>query len=206
MEMGLLGGLGLLLSAPFAWWQNQAAKWRLLSPHEINLRRATQPLGFIAVLAWFVWVMGARTIRGALAPVLLLDPAANWLPLALLAALLLYGFASFLAGVRGCWGVRSDPMLPVRAFARLALGGGGLALLMSNEVTRRTAPDLWTALGWLLVTFVAVWWAAVAAARLVLLNVGGGSALGLVNRHIRQTQVVMRPARARRWWMFWKFW
>ena len=177
MEMGLLGGLGLLLAAPFAWWQKQAAKWRLLSAHELNLRRATQPLGFIAVLAWIVWLFGARTIRGALAPVLHLDPAANWLPLALLAAVLLYGFASFLAGLHGSWGMRSDRMLPVRAFARLALGGGGLALLMSESVTRRTTPEQWTACGWMLLSFAAIWCAAIGGARLVLLSVGGGSAL-----------------------------
>ena len=45
------------------------------------------------------------------------------------------------------------------------------------------------------------------AVRFLLLTVGGGgNALARVNRHIRQTRVVMRPARRRPWWMFWKFW
>jgi hypothetical protein len=113
------------------------SKARLLSPHELNLRRATQPLGFAAVLAWGVWVLGARTLRDLLAPELH-NPVANWLPLALLGTLLLFGFAVFTVGLRGCWGVRSDGLLPVTALARLALGGGGLALLMSGSVPRRT--------------------------------------------------------------------
>lgn len=196
------GALGQLLAAPFIWWQDRDRRRRLISPHELNLRRATRPLGYVAVLAWTVWLFGARSLRDLLASELH-DPAANWIPLALIGAALLYGITSFAVGLRGCWGVRSDGFLPMTAAMRFALGVGGLVLLMSNEVTRRTAPDLWTASGWMLLTFVAVWNAAVGAARFVLLAIGDSTALGLVNRHIRQTQIIMRPVRPRPWWKFW---
>jgi peptidoglycan hydrolase-like protein with peptidoglycan-binding domain len=37
----------------------------------------------------------------------------------------------------------------------------------------------------------------------VLVTMGGGNALARVNRHIRQTQIVIPPARPRPWWHFW---
>jgi hypothetical protein len=201
---GIFTALALLLLAPFQWWHARAQKLRLLSPHELHLRRATRPLGVVAVLAWGVWLLGARDIGGAFAP-MLLHPAANWLPVALLAAVLLYGLASFITGASRCWGMRSDGLLPVRAFFKCAVGGGGLWLLwVSNaDVARGFDAAPWGVALWLLLVAASVWCAVVGAARLVLLTVGGGNALALVNRHIRQTQIVMRPARRRPWWKFW---
>lgn len=202
-EMSSGGALGSLFAAPFTWWQNRARKRRLLSTHELSLRRATHPLGLVAVLGWAVWLVGVPTIRSALAPVLR-DPSVNWLPLALLAAGLLYVLVSLIVGLSGCRGVRSDPMLPMWACVQLALGGGGLALLMSGAVlrARSNVPDFWMAGSCLLLSFAAVWCIAVGGARLVLLTLGGGNALRTIQRGINRKNAALRPAR-RHWWQWW---
>lgn len=201
---GIFTALALLLLAPVQWWQARAQKLRFLSPHELNLRRATQPLGVLALLAWLAWLSGARDLASIAAPVFL-HPSDNWLAAMPLAALLLYGLASFVAGAAGCWGVRSDRMMPFWAFVRLAVGGAGLRFLWLPHIDLARAFNAapWMAALWLLLVGASIWCAVVGAARLVLLTIGGGNALAIVNRHIRQTQMAMRPVRLRPWWKFW---
>jgi hypothetical protein len=204
---GLLTALAALLVLPLQWRQARAQRLRLMSPHELHLRRATQPLGILALMAWAVWLLGARDIGNALAPVLLL-PSDNWLP-ALLAALLLYGLVSFVTGASRCWGMRSDGMMPFRAFVRVALGALGLRYLWLWNVDLArgfdAAPGL-TAL-WLLLVAASIWCAVVGGARFLLLTVGGGSALRRMTGVIAAKNAPMIAVRRRRpFWMFWKFW
>jgi hypothetical protein len=201
---GVLTLVAALLVAPFELWQAHAQKRRLLSPHELNLRRATQPLGLLALLAGCAWLLGVRDVAAALAPVFL-HPSDNLVLAVLPLAGLFYGVASFVTGAGRCWGVRSDGMLPVWAFFKLALGVGGLWLLRDM---RGPSDDL-AALFRLALDAMALWCAVVGGARFLLLSIGGGNALARVQRHIQQTQIVMRPvspARLRPWWLFWKFW
>ena len=204
---GLLTALALLLLAPVKWRQARAQKLRLLTPHELNLRRATQPLGVVTLIAWGVWLCGARNIAADLRPVLL-HPSDNWLPAVLLGAVLLYVLASFIAGASQCWGMRSDRMLPVWAFVKLALGMAGLRFfwLWNVDLGRGFVAAPGMAALWLLLVAASIWCAVVGGARFLLLTRGNGNALARVLRWINQTQTVMRPAHRRPWWMFWKFW
>ena len=205
---GLLTLLAMLLLAPFEIMQARAQRLRLLAPHELHLRRATRPLGVVALLAWGSWLCGARGIAHAFAPVVL-HPSDNGLLAALLGAVLLYGLASFVTGASRCWGMRSDGMLPVWAFIKLAAGVSGLRFLWLWNVDLArgfdAAPGM-TAL-WLLLVAASIWCAVVSAARFVLLTVGGGSALRKMGGVIAAKNAPMIAVRPRRpWWMFWKFW
>ena len=193
--------LALVLMLPFSIWQGQAQKRRSLLPHELNLRRATQPLGVAAVAAWAAWQFGTRDIGELLRPIMQ-KPAEHWLAAVLLCAVPLYGLASFIIGARRCWGMRSDSMLPVWAFLELAAGVAGLRALgvWGDGLTR--ALDLGRELRLLLVA-VAIWCMVVGASRFVLLTIGGGNARARITKHIEQTQVVMRSAQPRPWWQFW---
>jgi hypothetical protein len=201
---GILTMLAMLLFAPFEMMRAGAQKRRLLTPHELNLRLATRPLGVAALVAWGVWLFGANNVGTLLAPVFL-HPSDNWLPAVLLGAVLLYSLASFIVGASQCWGARSDRMLPVWAFFELAVGGGGLRFLWLWNLDLARALDVAPKIAalWLLLAAVSIWCGVVGAARFLLLTVGGGNALGLVQRHIQQTKIVMRPVRPRPWWKFW---
>jgi hypothetical protein len=192
--------LGALLLIPIEMAQASAQKRRLLSPHELNLRRATQPLGFIAVLAWCAWFFGVPDITQALTP-LVFDPAANWLPFGI-AALLFFGMASFISGASRCWGMRSDGMLPARAFCKLAIGVIGIFLLRQNKPTISPGGEIWPALLWFALHIAAVWCVAVGAARFILLTIGGGSALRIMTHAANKRNAPLVPAR-RRWWQWW---
>jgi len=201
---GILTAFALVLLAPVQWWQARAQKLRLISPHELNLRRATQPLGVLALLAWGVWLFGAQDIGVALRPVLL-HPSEYWLPALPLALVALYGLACFFAGASQCWGTRSDGMLPFWAFVKLALGVAGLWFLwLSNidlaRVVDLAAPEM-TALR-LALTVASIWCAVVGAARFLLLTIGGGNAFASAARWSAQTQIPMRPVRLS-WWRWW---
>jgi hypothetical protein len=189
--------IAALVLIPIELWQLHARHKRSLAPHELSLQRATHPLGGIAVL---LFVFGFASIEDALTP-LVVDPAVHWLSVAALAAVLLYGLASFITGASRSWGVRGDGMLPARAFIKLSAGVVGL-LMISSE-TRAGVDDNSRALLLLVLGAISVWCAVTGAVRFVLLMGGGGGALGRVRRYIRQTQVVMRPARSRPWWRFW---
>jgi hypothetical protein len=189
----------VLLFAPFEIWQAHVQKLRTLSPHEINLRRATQPLGLVSLLLSALWLSGAQGVGDRLADIAR-HPADNTLPAALLGAALLYGLTSLITGTRRCWGVRSDGMLPVRSFFKLALGVAGLVLL------RRGWPrvdDTWTSLLWIVVSATSIWCAVVGAARFLLLTVGGGNALRVINKQLNRRNAPLRPAHLRPWWRFW---
>ncbi len=193
---GLFTLLAMLLLAPFQLWQEQAQKRRLLSPHELNLRRATQPLGVAAVLLWVASLHGARDIGGVLADLAARIPDKG--PVAVVVgAVLLCGLASFVIGLRGCWGARSDRMLPAWAFFKCAAGVGGLVLLRRNAGGWMDGGDIWMSLLWLALNSAAVWCATVGAARFLLLTVGGGDALRIAGRIRKQRNAPMRPAK--RW-------
>lgn len=198
---GMLYLLALLLLLPFHLWQAQAEQRRLLSPHELNLRRATQPLGLVALLAWAAWQFGTRDV-GELLRSIMLNPVDNWGLAALLCAGPLYGLASFIIGAWHCWGLRSDGMLPVWAGCKLAVGVIGLRILgvWGDDMTRTFdfGPELRLCL-----VAVSIWCTVIGGTRLMLLTMSNGNALRVVKKHIQQTQVVMRPVRRRPWWRFW---
>lgn len=192
--------LALLLLTPWELWQAHLRKVRSLSPNELNLRRASQPLGLMAVSMFIVWRFGLSDDVAERFVPLVSDPAENVVPAALLAGALLYGLASFLTGAARSWGVRGDGLLPTRTFLKCAAGVVGLMLLHTET---RGGGDFWAELWQLPLETVAIWCVVTGAVRFFLLSVGGGSALGRVRRHIRQTQIVMRPVRSRPWWRFW---
>jgi len=201
---GLLTACAALLFAPLQWWRARAQKLRLLGDHELHLRRATHPLGVLALLAWGLWLLGARDVGGAFGPVFL-HPSDNWPAAALLSAVTLYGLASFVVGAGQCWGMRSDPMLPFWAVVELALGVAGLRYLWvwNVDLARgfEVAPGF--AALWLLLVAASIWCAVVGFGRLFLLMTGGSNALALVNRHMARGQLTMRPVRSSPWW--WPF-
>ncbi len=203
---GIFTLLGLLLLAPFQLFMPAPGQGRLdLTPHELYLRRATRPLGVLALIAWGVWSFGARPVGDALGPVLLL-PSEYWLAAAPLAVVPFYGLACFIAGARQCWGLRSDGMLPFWAFVELAAGGAGLWLLWLSHIDLARALDLTAhelmALR-LALNGAAIWCATVGGARFLLLTTGGGNAFAQAARWGAQTQIQMRPVQLRPWWQFW---
>jgi hypothetical protein len=198
---GIFTALGLLLLAPFQLLQGAGEP----TPHELHLRRATRPLGVLALTACGVWFFGAGKVGDALGPVLL-HLSQNPLLAAPLALVPLYGLVCFVAGARQCWGLRSDGMLPFWAFVEFAAGAGGLWFLWFAPVdlaralhqVMREQPALWLALNG-----AAIWCAVVGGARLLLLTVGGGNAFAQAARWSAQTQIQIRPVRLGPWW--WPF-
>ncbi len=201
---GLFTALGLLLLAPFQLFMQAPGQGRL-DPHELHLRRATRPLGVLALIAWGVWLFGASKVADALRPVLL-HPSEYWLAAVPLAVVPLYGLACFIAGASQCWGLRSDPMLPFWAFVELTAGVAALWLLWLSHIDLARALDLAApdimALR-LALTAPAIWCAVVGGARLLLLTIGGGNAFAVAARWGAQTQIQMRPVRLAPWW--WPF-
>ena len=199
-----MGGSGLatlcavLLFAPFEIWQAHAQKLRTLSPHEINLRRATQPLGLVALLLCALWHSGAEGVGDPLADVAR-HPADNMLLAGLLGAALIYGLASLITGTRGCWGVRSDGMLRVRSFFKVAIGVAGLAAVRGGWPR---VDDGWSLLLWIAVGAISVWCVVVGTGRFLLLTVGGGNARRAILHHISHRNTQLRAAR-RPWWRLW---
>jgi hypothetical protein len=197
---GILTLAAMLLMIPFQLWQEHAQNVRSLSPHELNLRRASQPPAFAAVTLFYVWHFNLGDDIANIIATPAAEPAANWPMFAVPTCVLFYSMASFITGACRSWGVRSEGMLPVRAFLKLITGIGGLIWLNSET---RAGGDFWLALLWLVLFTVSIWCVVIGAVRLLLLTVGGGSPLVQVQRHIRQTRIVMRPARSRPWWRFW---
>jgi hypothetical protein len=195
---GILTLCAVLLLLPFELWQAHAQKLRNLSPHELNLRRATQPLGAATLLLAGWWLFGDLGAGQALEKITHHPADHPWVS-ALLGGALLYVSASFITGMRRCWGTRSDGMLPVRAFLKMALGFGGLALLHSGWPV---VVDARTHLLWLAIGAASIWCISVGAARFLLLTVGGGNARRAVQRHINQRNAPLRAAR-RPWWRLW---
>jgi hypothetical protein len=189
----------LLLFAPFELWHAHVQNLRTLSPHEINLRRATQPLGLLALLLSALWLFGADGAAGDALDDFVRHPSDNLKPAGLLGAALLYGLASLITGTRRCWGVRSDGMLPVRALFKLVLGVVGLTLLR-HGLPR--SDDIWMELLPLALGAASVWCVVVGSVRFVLLTVAGGNARRAVLRHITARNAPLRAAR-RPWWRLW---
>ena len=84
----------------------------------------------------------ARGISASRSRPVLLHPSENWLPVVLLAAPLLYGLASFIAGASQCWGMRSDPhvaVLGLRQARRAAWPGCGFC---GSRISTWRAPSM----------------------------------------------------------------
>jgi hypothetical protein len=196
----LLALLAILLGL----WLTGARERHNPSPHELNLRHATRPIGAAAVgLALASPVEGVRPLHDELVH-MLHDPASNWLACALLGLVATYGAASFALGAHRCWGIVGDGLLAARAFFRLAWGT--IAILYLRRFYPWHALDgPFDGLGTGLragVGYIGLWCVVTGAGRFALLVSGGGTALARVSRHIRRTQLVMRPA-SHPWWKFW---
>jgi hypothetical protein len=193
-----------LMAVLLGLWLSGARERRNPSPHELNLRHATRPIGAAAVgLALAIPVSVVPILHDELVN-LLHDPASNWLACALLGLVVTYGAASFVLGAHRCWGIVGDGLLASRAFFRMAWGAVAILYL------RRFYP--WHTFDWSLdglvtvlhasVGYTGLWCVVTGAGRFVLLVSGGGTALARVRRHIGQTRLVLRPV-SRPWWQFW---
>lgn len=206
---GIVTLVGMLLLLPFQLlfalagtgrrlWLMNAQRRRFLTPHELNLRRASHPAGVLAVLLTTHALYAAR-FGSALAA--LND---HHLLMSLAAVAIIGGLVPFLVGVRRSAGLR-DGILTMRAAFRIALG---LVLVFwlarlpvaafdagaqgeYGEAFRQTA------------LLFGLWFLVTGGMRLLLLTVGGGSALRLVRKLLHRRNATMRPARRRRFWWFW---
>jgi hypothetical protein len=185
----LVGGLLFaLLAAPFQlvgalvrMVRAHAQRRRYLSPHELNLRRASHPLGVAAVLFTAHWFYGARIRDGLVAL-----PVDRWMLVALCGVAFVFGAASFVSGAGRCAGLR-DGMLATRAFFKLAAGAGVAFYLWRTvplHAISETPPGLFAAA----VLLGAVWCIASASVRLLLLTVPMQGAFDLVWRRIKRDE------------------
>ncbi|MGE0280201.1 MAG: hypothetical protein AB7P20_06255 [Rhizobiaceae bacterium] len=172
-----------------------AQRLHSLSMHERNFRRASQPVGVLAVvLVGVLRLTDAHATAKALA-VLALDPAANW-PIALgLGGLAVWGVAQIVAGVRRCAGAR-DGLLAMRAVFKLA-AGAAITFWLWRRVP--VAVSSWADLARVCPLLAGVWCVAVGSVRFLLLTVGGGSAGAIVRKQLKQRNAPLRPAK-RPWW------
>jgi hypothetical protein len=202
---GIFSLVGALLLAPFQLVgalvgvaRAHAQRQRYLLPLERSLRRASHPVGVLAVLFLAHRLYGVRidAARAAFAH-------NDWLAVGAAVAVV-FGVALFIAGARHSAGMEDGP-LATRAFFKLA---GGIAAafyigrIMPWRVGGETPADLLAAV--LLV--VAVWCIATGAVRFVLLAAPMQAALAQVKIHIRDTQFSWDDEGRRRWWQFWRRW
>ena len=204
---GLFSLLGGLLLAPFQLafylaatgrrlWFAHAQRRRMLSPHEINLRRASHPLGLFAVLLTLWWIEGARITHARAA--LAVD---SWMLAALGGVVFVLAAASFVAGVHRCAGT-PDGLLATRAVFKLAAGAVICAYVWRLPLWRAyldaalfpyLAPPVF---------LIGLWCAVTGAVRLLLLTVPMSGALAAIRKILRRRNAPLRPARRRRFW-FW---
>lgn len=186
----------LAVLAPFMMWAERAQRFRALSPIEQNLQRASH--GAALVVLTLLIGYGAYGVGGGLGLIawVIHDPASAWLPAALVAGLLLYGGARFLAGVRRGAGMR-DGLLAARAVLKLAAGAALTFLPISHGATVAgliSFPDQawWITPVWL----IGVWCLVTGAVRLAMLTLGGGGGgRRSVEKHIEGRKIVWRSAR-----------
>ena len=190
---GIFTALGMLLLAPFQWWQRRQQKRRMLSPHEWKLRQASRPVGVLVVgLTVAAALYGVRGTWAALAGIFL-DLDRNWPIAALLGVALIWGVSSVIAGAR-CRGMRDEEMLTVRAFFKLALGAA-VTIWLGRFYPWPHATG-WAAFVIPAVFLIGLWCAVTGAVRLLLLTIGGGSALRRrAARQAARRNAPMRPGR-----------
>lgn len=185
---GIFSLLGGLLLAPFQFagalvgmMRAHAQRRRYLSPHELNLRRASHPLGAAAVLFAAHWFYGAR-MRDGLAAL----PVDRWVLIALYGVAFVFGAASFVSGAGRCAGLR-DGMLATRAFFKLA-AGAGVAFYLWRTVPLRAISETLPGVMAAAVFLAAVWCIATGAVRFLLLAVPVQAAFDLVWGRIKRDE------------------
>src|SRR4051812_44452478 len=94
----LLVGIGLLFAVEL--WQAYAERRNRIHPHELALRRASQPFGWASLLLLAMATFGARRIGDGLIG-LLPYPADNGWQAAVVGVLIFYALTTFIAGLRG---------------------------------------------------------------------------------------------------------
>jgi hypothetical protein len=197
---GIITLLGMLLLLPFALlrdlftlgrrlWLMNAQRQRFLTPHELNLRRAAQPVGSAAVLlaAWRLYGPQLDHARVAY--------AVDWRLIAALASIaVIVGASSFFVGARRCAGLR-DGILTTRAAFRIGIG---LALCFwLARIPLRAFDDepLLGACVWQTALLLGLWFLVTGCVRCVLLTVPVSGALAKVRRWIDRNRNQWRSAR-----------
>lgn len=162
--------------------------------HEINLRRASHPLGLFAVLLALWWLEGSQInhARAALG-------VDSWILAALGGVVFVFAAASFVAGVHRCAGT-PDGLLATRAVFKLAAGAVICAYVWRLPLWRAyldaslfpyLAPPVF---------LIGLFCVVTAAVRLLLLVVPLSGALATIRKLLRKRNRPIRPAR--RFW-FW---
>jgi hypothetical protein len=183
----------------------QRQAWRQLDAVTQNKIRASH--GFALVVMTMAGVGGLCFLYGwHIVPDyfdrLYRDPAHEWREAALVGGLIVFGLTRGLIGARRLAGLR-DGTHTGKELMRLLIGGS-VAVWLARLYPWPAGTDLWVVVGGLIVFAIAAFNALIGFfALLVLWLPLGGNALARVNRHIQQTQVVMRPVRSRPWWQFW---
>jgi hypothetical protein len=194
---GIFTVLAMLLVAPFQWRQRRQQQQRLLSPHELMLRRASRPLGvFTLAVTMALAVYGVHQTRAALAAIFT-DLDRNWIAAALCGAVTLYGAASVMSGVR-CWGMRDSEMLTSRAFIKLAIGAA-VTVWLGRSYPWPAASD-WTDFAILSLFLIGIWCVVVGGVRFLLLTVPRRGALVIIENAGHGAAFRWQ----RRWWQFGK--
>ena len=164
---------------------------RNLVPAEQALRLASQPVGALAVTIAAAWLFPEL---GAALSAVLHQPADDWLPAVLLVALLAFALVAAGVGIKDAAGMR-DWLRALRALFKL---GGGVFVAVKLWPLASWAGygrDWWAVDLLRLALLVGVWLAATGLVRLLLLTVGGGSALALVREILERRNGAMRPGR-----------
>lgn len=194
--------LGLLAALPFVavWDYFQFVERQ--PPERRELVKASHGAGVIALAAFLIWLPQGAQGFGDLAGALRAEPEnpAYWVPVAVLAWGLLWLVTGWHRAVKF-----RDARIIARALVKIALGVGVFVYLRDHDLAAgRDAAAAW---GFLVLGLylAAVWCVVTGTTKTLILTAGGGKALRLVNRQIRQTRIVLRPATGRRhWWQFWK--
>lgn len=163
--------VGLLLLSPLMMWHERSQRFRMLSPIEQNLQRASHGAALIVLVLLFVYFIVGLNEARAWFPSFMRNPSDAW-PGLLLVLPVAYGLPRFLTGAKRCWGQR-DALLAMRALVKIGVGAAGVWFLTSNEVAREFSPNLWTALILLALVAVAIWCLITGVVRFVLLTMGG---------------------------------
>lgn len=188
----LLGGV-LLLPVQLVADLLRLGRWlaqrnRFLSPHELNLRRASHPVGALALLLAAWWLYGAQLDAARAA-----YGVDAWLLAALASVAVIAGASSFVVGTGRCAGLR-DGMLAARAFFKLT--GGALLCFWLPRLPAWRAIDA-AASGMLApaMLLVGVWLLVTGCMRFVLLALPVSGALAKVRRAIDRNRNQWRSAR-----------
>jgi hypothetical protein len=200
MEGGPLAVIALLLLAPLLIVQERRRAWRLLSPVEQNLRRASHGFALVvSTVAAVLFVYGATGVRDFF-PWAVAHPEQAWPGALFFGGLIAVGMARFLAGASRVAGVR-DRLLQARAFVKLAVGLAVTVYL--GRLYPWPGVSDWAAILALLAALgIGAWLVVIGGVRFLVLSLGGGNALRRIKRYIKRRNAPLRPAR-RPWWRLW---